>query len=126
MLADFCWNGPSVKVLLSSAMEEAGCEGKLGNHLVPLHYSLHLNPCLTTFTFAGKVTIDLELRKPTDRILVNAKQLKVEAVTLTRDEVEVEEEQEEESTSKSSPDDKSPASDEEDEGGRDGHQDDSG
>merc|ERR1712192_161593 len=94
--------------------EEGGCEGKLGNHLIPLHYALHLSPCLDTFTFAGKVTLDLELRQATDRILVNAKQLKVEAVTLTRDEVEVEEE-EEESTSKPFPSDslRSPATDNE-------------
>ena len=109
-------------------MEEV--EGKLANHLVPLHYSLHLNPNLTTFTFTGKVTIDLELRKPTDRILVNAKQLKVEAVTLTRDEVEVEEEEQEEEqrTRKSSPSHelRSPAKDDEDGGGRDDHQDGSG
>ena len=109
-------------------MEEV--EGKLANHLVPLHYSLHLNPNLTTFTFTGKVAIDLELRKPTDRILVNAKQLKVEAVTLTRDEVEVEEEEQEEEqrTRESSPSHelRSPAKDDEDGGGRDDHQDGSG
>ena len=57
---------------------DGGVEGKLGDHLVPLHYSLHLSPCLTTFTFTGQVTIDLELRQPTNCLLVNAKQLKVE------------------------------------------------
>ena len=71
---------------------DGGVEGKLGDHLVPLHYSLHLSPCLTTFTFTGQVTIDLELRQPTNCLLVNAKQLKVETVTLIREEVEVEEE----------------------------------
>ena len=73
---------------------DGGVEGKLGDHLVPLHYSLHLSPCLTTFTFTGQVTIDLELRQPTNCLLVNAKQLKVETVTLIREEVEVEEEKE--------------------------------
>ena len=73
---------------------DGGVEGKLGDHLVPMHYSLHLSPCLTTFTFTGQVTIDLELRQPTNCLLVNAKQLKVETVTLIREEVEVEEEKE--------------------------------
>ena len=93
-------------------------QGKLDKSLVPLHYTIHLAPSFTTFTFSGKVDINCELRQPTDRIHINAKQLTVEAVTVTVKEVEVEEEEKQRSRkSPSSSGSRSPLPDQDDEGG---------
>ena len=93
-------------------------QGKLDKSLVPLHYSIHLAPSFTTFTFSGKVDINCELRQPTDRIHINAKQLTVEAVTVTLKDVEVEEEERQRSRkSSSSFGSKSPLPDQDHEGG---------
>ena len=93
-------------------------QGKLDKNLVPLHYTIHLAPSFTTFTFSGKVDINCELRQPTDRIHINAKQLTVEAVTVTVKDVEVEEEEKQRSRkSPSSSGSRSPLPDQDDEGG---------
>ena len=70
--------------------------GRLAGTLVPRHYSLALTPCLATFTFAGTVTIQLELAAPTDTLILNAKNLEVDKVMVIREQVEVEEVREEE------------------------------
>ena len=65
--------------------------GRLPSTLVPRHYSLALTPCLATFTFAGTVTIQLDLAATTDTLLLNVKNLEVDKVVVTREQVEVEE-----------------------------------
>ena len=93
-------------------------QGKLDKSLVPLHYSIRLAPSFTTFTFSGKVDINCELRQATDRIHINAKQLKVEAVTVILKDVEVEEEERQRSRkSPSSSGSRSPLPDQDHEGG---------
>ena len=93
-------------------------QGKLDKSLVPLHYTIHLAPSFTTFTFSGKVDINCELRQATDRIHINAKQLTVEAVTVTVKDVEVEEEESQRSRkSPSSSGSRFPLPDQDHEGG---------
>src|SRR5271170_7869063 len=47
----------------------------------PLHYTLQLAPDLQAATFTGEETIDLTLAQAVDSIVLNAWQLKFDAVT---------------------------------------------
>ena len=46
----------------------------------PIHYDLKLIPDLEAFTFAGEVTVALNVKKQSTEIVVNGKELKVESV----------------------------------------------
>ncbi len=54
---------------------------RLPNVAIPQHYTLQLTPNLQTATFTGKETIDLTLAQASDVIVLNAWQLKFDAVT---------------------------------------------
>jgi hypothetical protein len=45
---------------------------RLPAHTVPVHYDLHLDPCLTTCTFRGHVAIHIETRQPLSQLVLNA------------------------------------------------------
>jgi aminopeptidase N len=46
-------------------------------------YDLTLTPNLTSFTFQGEETIDIEVAQPTAQIMLNATELQIQAVQLT-------------------------------------------
>jgi aminopeptidase N len=46
--------------------------GKLPKTVVPLHYALDLHPDLDTSVLAGTEAVDIDVREPTDRIVLNA------------------------------------------------------
>ena len=41
----------------------------------PVKYHISLSPNLTTFTFAGEETIEIEVQQPTSQIVLNAAEL---------------------------------------------------
>ena len=51
--------------------------GKLPKAIVPKSYSLHIEPDLTNFTTHGTLLIDLEVLKPTRKIVLNALDLEI-------------------------------------------------
>src|SRR5215471_2738132 len=46
--------------------------GQLPKTVVPIHYTLDLQPNLEALTVAGSMVIDIEVRAPTDRLVLNA------------------------------------------------------
>src|SRR4051812_39819348 len=46
--------------------------GKLPKTVVPIHYALDLRPDLDKLTLSGSEAIEIEVRAPTDRIVLNA------------------------------------------------------
>src|SRR3984957_17306526 len=68
----------TICVLMLSA---AGYTQRLPSVAHPQHYTLQLTPDLRAATFAGQETIDLSLDQAADSIVLNALQLKFEAVT---------------------------------------------
>ncbi len=51
--------------------------GKLPKEIVPRHYALRLVPDNKALTHTGSVTIELEVLKPTRRIVLNARELEI-------------------------------------------------
>ncbi|MBA2336675.1 MAG: M1 family metallopeptidase [Acidimicrobiia bacterium] len=58
---------------------------RLPRAAIPAHYDLVLEPDLAAATFAGRVSIDLDVVEPTDRIVLNAAELDVTSATLDAD-----------------------------------------
>lgn len=48
----------------------------------PIHYDLFLKPDLESFIFDGKVSIQLQVNEPTDRIVLNSVELEIQRVSL--------------------------------------------
>jgi aminopeptidase N len=46
--------------------------GQLPKTVAPIHYTLDLQPNLEALTVAGSMVIDIEVRAPTDRLVLNA------------------------------------------------------
>jgi len=56
--------------------------GKLPKTVVPIHYSLDLQPNLSTLTANGSAVIDIDVREPTERLVLNAVGLTFRGTTL--------------------------------------------
>ncbi len=56
--------------------------GRLPDGVAPLHYALTVTPDLDAGTFHGSVAIDLEVRTPSDRLVLNARELTIGPVGL--------------------------------------------
>jgi aminopeptidase N len=56
--------------------------GQLPKTVAPLHYTLDLQPNLEALTVAGSVVIDIEVRAPTDRMVLNAVDMTFSAASL--------------------------------------------
>src|SRR5262245_36905283 len=56
--------------------------GKLPKSVVPVHYSLDLKPDFQKLTFAGSEVVDIEVREPTDRLVLNAVNMTVSAAAI--------------------------------------------
>lgn len=56
--------------------------GKLPKSVVPVEYTLHLVPDLASLRFKGNVNIAIDVRQPTRRIVLNARNLRIESTTL--------------------------------------------
>src|ERR1700678_2552405 len=55
----------------------------LPDDVVPVHYEIAVQPDLKNLTFTGSVAIRLEVKVPTDRIVLNAKDLVVDRAALS-------------------------------------------
>ncbi len=55
----------------------------------PIHYDLHLEPDLQTFTCPGRVTISIETKTPADTVVLNANDLEVSECTLKQGRADV-------------------------------------
>ena len=53
--------------------------------VTPHRYEIRLEPDLKTFTFAGEETITVEIHEPVEEIQLNAVELEIDQVTLSRD-----------------------------------------
>ena len=58
--------------------------GKLPKDVVPVEYALHLVPDLASLRFKGDVNIAIDVRQPTRRIVLNARNLRIESAALQR------------------------------------------
>ena len=56
----------------------------LPTNVVPRHYRLSLTPDFSTFTYAGKVSVQLDVTKPTSSIILNALDLKLHSASVER------------------------------------------
>jgi aminopeptidase N len=59
--------------------------GKLPKTVVPLHYTIRLEPDLEQFTTRGSMTVDLEVRQPVSEIVLNVLDIEVAKASLTAD-----------------------------------------
>src|SRR6266853_6183209 len=78
-------------LLLALATGEATAEspfsfdatpGKLPKTVVPLHYALDLTPDLDKLTFSGSESVDIEVTTPTERLVLNAVDMTIEAAAV--------------------------------------------
>ena len=53
------------------------------NEIIPISYDIEIEPDLRTFTFEGNVDMAVEVRKKTNRITLNSKELKIKKATST-------------------------------------------
>src|SRR5215475_9019875 len=56
--------------------------GQLPKTVTPIHYTLDLQPNLEALTVAGSAVIDVEVRAPTDRLVLNAVDMTFSAASL--------------------------------------------
>jgi aminopeptidase N len=56
--------------------------GKLSKTVVPIHYAIDLQPNLSALTAKGSAIIDIEVREPTDRLVLNARDLTFSGTTI--------------------------------------------
>jgi aminopeptidase N len=63
----------------------AATPGKLPKTVVPIHYSLDLQPDLDKLTLAGAEIVDIEVFEPTDRLVLNAVNLTVDVAAIEGD-----------------------------------------
>ncbi len=57
----------------------------LGKNVIPSHYSLWFEPDFHNFNFSGKATIKITIQKPTRKITINAKELRIKSATVKAD-----------------------------------------
>jgi aminopeptidase N len=63
----------------------AATPGKLPKTVVPIHYALDLKPDLEKLTLAGSELVDIDVKTPTDRLVLNAVNMTVETAAIEGD-----------------------------------------
>ena len=74
-------------VALASAAAEApfrfeDTPGRLPKTVVPIHYSIELTPDFGNLTFSGAQTVDIEVRAPTDALVLHAVDLTIASASI--------------------------------------------
>ena len=59
--------------------------GKLPKAVIPLHYAIELTPDLTSLRLAGVEIVDVEVREPTARLVLNAVEMTFAAASIDDD-----------------------------------------
>lgn len=72
------WSG----TMLAATVEPAARPGRLPPGVVPVHYEISLQPDAAALTFQGRVTIDVEVQRATDTIVLNAADLAIASARL--------------------------------------------
>jgi hypothetical protein len=57
--------------------------GKLPKDVIPLQYTAHLVPDVANNTFSGSETVEIEVKKATSTIMLNALNMEIDAATLS-------------------------------------------
>ena len=57
---------------------------RLPNTIIPEHYDLYFKPNLKTFKYNANMTVKLKVQKITNQIVLNARDLKIKKVKLTK------------------------------------------
>ena len=84
------WNGPQIKELLK-IMDRKNAEKKyrLPKFATPEAYEIYLKPFLENSTFYGKVSIDIRIKAPTYKIVLNAQDLHIDEIIIDDDKIKV-------------------------------------
>lgn len=61
----------------------AATPGKLPKDVVPIQYTAHLVPDVANNTFSGSETVEIEVKKSTSSIMLNALNMEIDAATLS-------------------------------------------
>jgi len=70
------------RTLAESPFSFDATPGKLPKTVVPLHYALDLTPDLDKLTFSGSESVDIEVTAPTERLVLNAVEMTIEAAAV--------------------------------------------
>src|SRR5215467_1521449 len=71
--------GPAVA---ESAFSFGATPGKLPKTVAPIHYALDLAPDLDKLSFAGSEVVDIDVTEPTERLVLNALDLTIDAAAV--------------------------------------------
>jgi aminopeptidase N len=58
---------------------------RLPRHVAPNHYDIRLELDLETFTFVGSVGIDIDVKKRTESLVLNAAEVEIKSASLSND-----------------------------------------
>src|SRR5260370_36883632 len=70
------------RALAESPFSFDATPGKLPKTVAPLHYALDLTPDLDKLNFSGTEAVDIEATAPTERPVLNAVDMTIEAATV--------------------------------------------
>ena len=73
---------PACAVAAEPLYSFAATPGKLPKTVVPTHYAIELEPNLETLTLAGAETVDIDVRKATAQLVLNAVNMTLTRVTI--------------------------------------------
>ncbi|KAB0796160.1 hypothetical protein PPYR_10221 [Photinus pyralis] len=78
----FSGSSSAKKTKIEEIMPEVVPYQRLPTSVLPKHYQLTLTPDFTTFTFKGEVSVEIQIVKETDKIVLNALDLAVQSANL--------------------------------------------
>jgi hypothetical protein len=70
------------RVMAEPVFSFSATPGKLPKAVVPIHYALDITPDLDTLTFSGSESVDIEVRAPTERLVLNAVDMTIGAAAI--------------------------------------------
>src|SRR5215831_4357918 len=70
------------RAMAESAFSFGATPGKLPKTVAPVHYALDLTPDLDKLTFSGSEAVDIEVTTATERVVLNAVDVTIEAAVV--------------------------------------------
>lgn len=74
----------SVFVHAEERFSFAKTPGKLPKEVVPIHYEIEIKPDVDAVTLAGRETVEIDVRQPTTRVVMNANALEITSARLVQ------------------------------------------